>query len=232
MENKDYSSNSPYVMDNLTQYPEELALLLSIATAKEYTPGEHVYLQKEASRHRFFMIESGKIKISILRDDGSEKILAIQEKNTFFGEASALDGHPYFATATALERTRVQIINVADFLRLAAKHPKAAFVIMASLARMIRLLVMQIEDFSFLDAQKRVAHMVFKLLSEVGEKTAEGMIIRKKLTHEDLARLTSLSRVSVSLALNKLEEQKILRKKRYVIEVTDLERLKSVMGSK
>lgn len=230
MEAKDYLPDSPYLTDNLTQYPEELALLLSVSKVKECKPGELVYMQREKSKPQFYMIESGRVKISILKEDGSEKILAIQERNTFFSVASAFDGYPYFATATALERTRLQVIAVDDFFRLGKKYPKVPFMMIDVMARVIRFLAMQIEDLSLLNAQKRVAHMVFKLMCEVGEKTEGGIIIRKNLTHEDLASLTGLSRVSVSLALNKLEEQRILRKKRHIIEVTNVERLKSIMG--
>lgn len=202
MDQKSYIPDSPYLTDNLTDHPEELSLLLSISKPKDFTAGALVYVQGEESKPYFYLIEQGKVKISLLSKDGSEKIIIIQEKNTLFGYAATFDGHPYFHTATAVEETRLRVVHINDFLNLAEKHPKVALLIIAAFSRVTRMLVLQIEDFSFLDAEKRVAHMIYKLALEVGQKTSKGLLMAKKVTQEDIASLTGLSRVSVSLALN------------------------------
>ncbi len=225
-----YIPDSPYLTDNLKDHPEELSLLLSISGRKRYSSGEFIYIQGEESKPYFYLIEEGKVKISLLGKDGSDKIIVIQESNTLFGYAAAFDGHPYFHTATAVEETMLRVINVRDFLGLAEKHPKVSLLIIAAFARVTRMLVFQIEDFSFLDAEKRVAHMIYKLACEVGQKTAKGLLIEKKVTQEDIASLTGLSRVSVSLALNHFEDLEMLRKKRNMIEIRDMEKLKNLIG--
>ena len=221
--------DSPYLTDDLQNYPEELALLRSISVPREYLPGEIVFTTGDESAGRFYIIESGKIKVSILREDGTEKILGIHEKNTLFGETAALDGHRYFATATVLEKTTLRIIDTRAFFALIERHPRVSHLMMGAFARVVRMLVLQIEGLSFLGAQRRVAHMLFKLVSEIGQKTQRGVMISRKVTHEDIASLTGLSRVSVSLALNAFEEAGILRKKRQMIEVFDMERLKEII---
>ena len=72
--------------------------------------------------------------------------------------------------------------------------------------------------------------MLCKLASEVGQRTAKGILIAKKVTQEDLGNLTGLSRVSVSLALNHFEEKDLLRKKRNMIEIFNLEELQILAG--
>ncbi|HOC45800.1 MAG: Crp/Fnr family transcriptional regulator [Syntrophorhabdaceae bacterium] len=230
MDSKDYIPDSPYLTDNLTDRPEELSLLVSISERRHYPPGGLIYVQGEESRPYFYLIEQGKVKISLLSHDGSEKIIVIQEKNTLFGYAATFDGHPYFHTATAMEDTELRVVPLDPFLRLIEKHPNVAFLVIAAFARVTRMLVLQIEDFSFLDAEKRVAHMIYKLACEVGRKTPKGLLIAKKVTQEDLASLAGLSRVSVSLALNHFEDLDILRKKRNMIEVFDIEKLKAFVG--
>ena len=230
MDQKSYIPDSPYLTDNLNDHPEELSLLISISKPKDYRAGALIYVQGEEYKPYFYLIEQGKVKISLLGRDGSEKILVIQEKNTIFGYAVAFDGHAYFYTATAMEDTKVRIIHKKDFIDLIEKHPSVSLLIMSAFARVTRMLVLQIEDFSFLDAEKRVAHMIYKLAYEVGQKTPKGLLIAKKVTQEDVASLTGLSRVSVSLALNHLEDLDILRKKRNVIEVFDIQKLKAFVG--
>ncbi len=230
MGDNDYIPDSPYLTDNLTDHPEELSLILSISKPVNYSADSLIYVQGEESRPYFYLIEKGRVKISLLSKDGLERIIIIQEKNTLFGYASTFDGHPYFHTATALEETALRIIHRNDFLNLMNRHPRVALLIIAAFARVTRMLVLQIEDVSFLDAEKRVAHMLYKLAHEIGRKTPRGLLIEKKVTQEDIARLTGLSRVSVSLALNHFEELDFLRKKRNVIVITDIEGLKNFIG--
>jgi CRP-like cAMP-binding protein len=129
-----------------------------------------------------------------------------------------------------VEETTLRIIHINDFLNLVEKHPKVALLVVVAFARVTRMLVLQIEDFSFLDAEKRVAHMIYKLAYEIGQKTPRGLLIAKKVTQEDIASLTGLSRVSVSLALNHFEDLDIVRKKRNIIEVLDIKKLRDFIG--
>jgi CRP/FNR family transcriptional regulator len=187
-----------------------------------------IYLQGETSRS-FFFVKKGKVKISILKEDGSEKILAIQEENTFFGESAAFDRHPYFATAAALEESQINVIPVERAEALIMEHPEVAFVVIRRIIRKLRLLGFQVEDFAFLDAQKRIAHIIIKLSTEVGEPCPEGITIQRGITHEDLANLTGLSRVRVTTILNNLERAKIITKRRLALTVIDPEKLRSLL---
>ncbi|OPY65265.1 MAG: cAMP receptor protein [Syntrophorhabdaceae bacterium PtaU1.Bin034] len=225
-----YIPNSPYVADSLKDYPEELSLLLPISKSKKCKAGELIYVQGQASRRELYVVEQGKVKISILSEDGSERLLNILENNTIFGYGVAFDEYPYYTTATAMEETTLRVIDAKDFLDLAEKHPKLFFIMFLAYSRVARMLVLLIEDFSFLDAEKRVAHMICKLAHEVGQKTPKGVIIRKKVTQEHVASLTGLSRVSVSLALNHFEDLDIIKKKRHVMLILDIQKLEALVG--
>lgn len=226
MSEKEHFFDSPYLTDNLKNYPEQLPLLLSVARPRVHEAGEMIFMQGEEVKREFYLIEEGRVKISLLNRNGVEKIISIQERMTLFGYSAPFDGHPYFYTATALEPTTLQVIRMDRFLALAAKNPGLFLLVLQSFSRVTRMLVLQIGDFSFMDADRRVAHMICKIVSEVGQKTQKGLLMTKKLTQEEIASLTGLSRVSVSLALNRFEELGLLRKKRNLIEVFDIEELK------
>jgi CRP-like cAMP-binding protein len=220
--------DSPYLTDNLKDYPAELALLYDNSTTRACGAGEMVYIHGTESRPEFYLIESGRVKIGLLDKDGSERTVIIQERNTLFGYAAAFDGYPYFQTATALEPTRLRVISVADFLALNDRHPRLSLLLIAAFARVTRMLILQIEDVAFMDAQRRLAHMLCKLAAEVGQRTPRGLLIARKVTQEEIGNLTGLSRVSVSLVLNRFEEHGLLRKKRNMIEIFDVEKLKEI----
>lgn len=223
------SFDSPWVKDNIGDYREELERLLKFGRLGKYRSGQPVYIQGERSRHFYFLLK-GRVKISIFREDGSEKILAIQEGNTFFGESAAVDDQPYFATATVLEASEIYSIHRDHLLQMLRETPSIAFLLMCALIRKMRLLAFQVEDLSFLDAQKRVVHILLKLVHELGVEKGEGLHIQKRITHDDLARLTGLSRVTVTNVLNYLEKLSILEKRRCSLTILDHERLLNLLG--
>ncbi len=222
--------DSPYVIDNVKGFEKQVRLLLSVAAQRIYHPGEIVYLQGEMSKE-FYFLHRGKVKVSILKEDGSEKILAIQEGNTFFGESAAFDRHAYFATAVALERSEMSVVPVERAEAVILKHPEVAFLIIKAIIRKLRLLGFQVKDLAFLDAQRRLAHILMKLSDDVGKAEPGGIVIQKGISHEDLARLTGLSRVRVTTILNYLERAKIIAKKRCVLIVTDPEKLRALLSA-
>lgn len=222
--------DSPWVTDNIGQYVNELNELLKIAHFKKFGANQLVYLQGERSQ-QFYFLKKGKVKISIFREDGTEKILAIQEENTFFGESAAFDGQPYFATATLLEPSEIYYIQINDFKKLIQKTPSIALMLTCALIRKMRLLAFQVEDLSFLDAQKRVAHILLTLGHELGVRQKDGLNIQKRITHDDLAQFTGLSRVTVTNILNYLERLNIIRKRRCMLTIIDQERLTNLLGA-
>lgn len=225
-----YLSDSPYVTDNVGEFTSELETLLGIARLKHYNPGQVVYMQGERSTC-FYFVKYGKVKVSIFKENGSEKILAIQESNTFFGESAAFDRYPYFATATTLDESGIYVFDIDETETLLKEHPGVSLLIITSIIRKLRLLGLQVEGLSFLDAQKRVASILLKLMHEVGEPTAGGIVIKKRITHEDLANITGLSRVTVTNVLNHLARLKLITKGRLKYTIIDQARLESFAGS-
>ncbi|OPY70632.1 MAG: Global nitrogen regulator [Syntrophorhabdaceae bacterium PtaU1.Bin034] len=219
--------NSPYVVWDPKGFEEELSGLLAVSTTKTYQERKLVYLQGEKS-DAFFFIRKGRVKISILKEDGSEKIIRIQEGNTFFGEYAAFDGHPHFASAIALEESRISRIPVSSVESVIKAHPRVAFLIINRIIRKFRSLAFQLEDLTFLDAQTRIARMLVSLAAEVGEQGTQGITIKKGITHEDLANLTGLSRVRVTTILNNFERADMIRKKRAVLTIIDPTKLRNL----
>ncbi len=145
--------NSPYVTWDPKEFEKEIALLLAVSSTKTYKNGEMIYLQGEKSR-AFFFVKKGKVKVSILKENGSEKILAIQEENTFFGESAAFDGHPYFATAFSVGDSEIGIIPIDRAKMVIRTNPDVAFMIISRIIRKLRLLGFQVEDFAFLEKDR------------------------------------------------------------------------------
>lgn len=68
-------------------------------------------------------------------------------------------------------------------------------------------------------------------MQEVGEPAPGGILIKKRITHEDLANITGLSRVTVTNVLNHLDRLKLITKGRRKYTIIDPERLGSFVES-
>ena len=209
--------DSPWVKPSCK---DEWRFVFDLGTRKVYEPGAVIYYQGDHSRV-FYYLHSGRVKVSILREDGSEKVLAIHEPGSVFGESAALDDRPYFATATSTERSVVYEVNVDDVLSLMKSDPAILRQIGRSLTCKMRLLAFHVADLTFHDAVSRVAHILLKIGEDFGVSTPQGRQLSVRLTHQGIADLTGVSRVTVTNVLNILERQGFIQKKRRQIVITD-----------
>ena len=81
---------------------QDITSLARVATRRRYPKDTVVFFENEEGDF-FFMILEGRIKVTILGDDGREIILSMLGPGDFFGEMALLDNEPRSATAIAVE---------------------------------------------------------------------------------------------------------------------------------
>ena len=84
-----------------------------------------------------YIIESGKVEISITVND-KKTVFAIMGEKQIFGEMGLMDDRPRSATVTALEDTRVSVIDRKSFNEQLKKNPKILFPLMKALFERLR----------------------------------------------------------------------------------------------
>ena len=85
-----------------------------------------------------YLIESGRVRISIRDDDKQELTLAELAQGDFFGEMSIIDGRKRSADARVLEDARLAILSRADFLRFVRTKPDVAIEMLSALTDRLR----------------------------------------------------------------------------------------------
>lgn len=85
-----------------------------------------------------YLIESGRVRISIRDDDKQELTLAELAQGDFFGEMAIIDGRQRSADASVLEDARLAILSRADFLRFVRTKPDVALEMLAALTDRLR----------------------------------------------------------------------------------------------
>ena len=84
--------------------------------------GNVVLFQEGDPGDYLFLVISGRVKVSLLGEEGKEIVLSILGPTSFLGEMALLDGAPRSATAMTLEKSDVGQMVPPRFPRLGARR--------------------------------------------------------------------------------------------------------------
>src|SRR5678815_465238 len=85
-----------------------------------------------------YLIESGRVRISIRDDDDAEVILAELAQGDFFGEMSIIDGRQRSADAKVIEDAQLAILSREAFLSFVRNNPDVALEMLSALTDRLR----------------------------------------------------------------------------------------------
>jgi CRP-like cAMP-binding protein len=202
MSEKLWYLNRCQLFERLT--PKELERLEARCRAKSFPRNTPVYLPIDEA-HAVFLLASGRVKICHGTPDGKQAILAFVEPGEVFGELAVFDAGARDEYAETLESSTVVMIPRDAVQRLAEDHP---FVSM-SLTRMMGLRRRRIErrlkNLLFLSNRDRLTHLLLELAEQYGERGGEGVRLRIRLSHQDLASMIGSTRETVTAVLGELQ---------------------------
>ncbi len=92
-------------------------------TIEFYLKNQKIFSQGDVADEVFF-IQKGKVKITVLSEQGKEAVVGIFEAGQFFGEACLEGAEVRTSTAQALEETLIMSITRPGMLAVLAADPK------------------------------------------------------------------------------------------------------------
>ena len=158
---------------------------------KIYEKGEMIYWQGNRA-DEFYYLKSGGVRVFLCSENGSEKTLSVMKPGRVFGEAAFFDGLPRVSSAKTLRRSEVVPVTHHSLMECIRREPQLAVNLLSYLSQTIRMLSAQLDTVAFQQADERIARLLLNLSAENGLVCA---------THEDLASLAGVSRVTVSRIL-------------------------------
>jgi CRP/FNR family cyclic AMP-dependent transcriptional regulator len=173
----------------------------------------------------FYIIERGRVKVTIPSSSGEELILAILGAGDLLGELSLFDGKPRSATVQALEDTETLCLHREDLLALMRNRFTVVEKILEVLARRIRDTDMLLADSHFLDITSRLAKKILDLGDSFGVGEEGRIRIGVKITQKELASMIGATRESINKQLKGLRDQGLIRISGGTIDILNRERL-------
>ena len=151
-----------------------------------------------------FYIQEGKVKLTIVSQQGKEAVVAILEPGSFFGEACLAGEHVRVATTTAIEKSTIVRIAKQAMINLLHEEPSfSELFISYMLSRNIRIQE-DLVDHLFNSSEKRLARILL-LLAHFGKEGKHDAVIAK-ISQATLADMVGTTRSRVSFFLNKFRK--------------------------
>lgn len=192
---------------------------------KLYEKGEIIYQPGDADSSIYY-IKEGKVKLAYLDESGRKLTLDILGEGEIFGEMALIGQRRRELLAQVLQDARIFEIEKGRFMELMQGEPGLALTVLELFGQRTREIEQKLEDLVFKDIPTRLSRQLLKLIEEHGRQTPDGIQIDFKITHKELADMIGSARENTTSALNLLEREGILNKRRYRIIVTDEERLR------
>jgi CRP-like cAMP-binding protein len=177
-----------------------------------------------------YLIQSGRVRIYVLGEEGQEISVRLIGPGEVFGELAVIDDLPRSANAVAMEDTVVLTLPRSAYLDHLRRCPQLALNFMRTLSTRLRYTTVQAGSLAFLGVYRRVARELLELAEGYGVVEAEGVRITVPLTQQELATMVGATRESTNKALAAFRRQGLIRVRRGQIVVVNPQALREYVA--
>jgi CRP/FNR family transcriptional regulator, cyclic AMP receptor protein len=169
----------------------------------KYRKGETIFSQGEPA-DAIFYVQKGKVKVTVVSEQGKEAVVAILGADEFFGEGCLAGQTQRIATVATMTESVVMQLEKAAVV--AAIHEQPAFSEMFIAHLLTRTLRVEADlvDQLFNSSERRLARLLL-LLANFGKDGRPEPIIAK-ISQETLAEMIGTTRSRVSYFMNKFRK--------------------------
>jgi CRP/FNR family cyclic AMP-dependent transcriptional regulator len=190
-----------------TKRPFDLKIFLATVsggkTVAKYPRNKIIFSQGDPAEAVFY-VDEGKVKVTVVSDQGKEAVVAIHGKGDFFGEG-CLTGQPRRLTAVAaMVDSVITRLDKAAILRLLHEEPRFADTFMAYLLTRNARIEADLVDHLFNSSEKRLARLLL-LMANFGKEGKPETVITK-ISQETLAEMVGTTRSRVNVFMNKFRK--------------------------
>jgi CRP-like cAMP-binding protein len=205
--------------------PGDYASITAAARVKEFARDETIYFEGDPA-HRVVLLISGFAKIAKIGSSGAEVILRFSAPGDLLGAVGVFSTGRHCTTARAFRACRVLVWEAPVFKSLVDRFP----VLHQTMARILGTELMELEErFREVATERvgqRVASQLLRLMDKMG-RPVNGAI-EVDLSREDLAQMTGTTLFTVSRLLSAWEAEGMVRPRREVVTICDVQSLRAV----
>jgi CRP/FNR family cyclic AMP-dependent transcriptional regulator len=172
-------------------------------TISKYRKDQIVFSQGQVA-DAIFYIQQGKVKLTVVSEQGKEAVVAILEPGQFFGEG-CLNGHPLRMGSTrAMDECVITRLEKATMIATIHNEPEFSELFMTYLLTRNSRIEEDLIDQLFNSSEKRLARLLL-LLANFGKEGKPEPIVGK-FSQETLAEMIGTTRSRVSFFMNRFRK--------------------------
>jgi CRP/FNR family cyclic AMP-dependent transcriptional regulator len=193
---------------------------------KVYKKGDFIFLPGDQSDKIYFIV-FGRVKIGSYGELDKEIIKAVLNKGEVFGELALIDEGRRRDFAIAMEDTEVCIVQKQNFTELFKDRKWLQIFFLRLFGSRILEMENRLENLVFKDSRSRIIDFLLDLSEKSGERVGFETVVRKFLTHQEIANLTATSRQTVTTVLNDLRSKGLIKFDRRRLLIRDKDKLQT-----
>ena len=185
---------------------DSMAFLAKVGTGKaiqKYRKGRIIYTQGQEA-DQIFYIQSGKVKVTVVSEQGKEAVVGILDAGQFFGEGCLHGQTLRVGTARAMQECVITSITRKAMLATLRNEPRFAELFMTYLVTRSNRIEEDLIDQLFNSSEKRLARLLL-LLANFGTD-GKPTPIDASINQATLAEMIGTTRPRVSFFLNKFRK--------------------------
>jgi len=179
---------------------EFLAKANGARTVAKYKKGQKIFSQGEVADSVFY-IQSGKVKVTVVSEQGKEAVVALSGADEFLGEGCLIGQPKRLATASAISECTVMRLKKAEIVGVLQTEPAFAETFITHILTRNARVEEDLVDQLFNSTEKRLARLLLVLANFGKDGRPEPVIT--KISQETIADMIGTTRSRVSHFMNK-----------------------------
>ena len=204
-------------------YEDKLKIERMIHT-KTYPRNSTVFNIEDNSNDLYF-VATGRVKLANNSNNGKENIKSIVYEGDLFGEMGVLDEE--FAqrrdfAQTMEDDTVICSISYENMRLLMLEYPMLNKKLVKKISKRLRRTEHRLESIMFKDARTRLIDFIKDMAKDLGKPVGHEVLVKHRLTHQEIASITAISRQKVTTLLNELKQENLIHLERKSLLIRDM----------
>ena len=172
-------------------------------TLADYDKNQIIFSQGDPANAVFY-IQKGKVKLTVLSNQGKEAVVAILAAGDFFGEGCLTSQMLRMATASTMVSCSIMRLEKTRMMRALHDEPAFSELMVAHLLSRTMRIEEDLIDQLFNSSEKRLARVLL-MMANFGKEGAQEPVLAK-ISQQTLAEIVGTTRSRVSFFMNKFRK--------------------------
>lgn len=205
-------------------YEDKLKIERKIHT-KTYPRNSTIFDIDDNSNDLYF-VAKGRVKLANNSNNGKENIKSIVYEGDLFGEMGVLDeeyAQRRDFAQTMEDDTVICSISYDNMRLLLLEFPMLNKKLVKKISKRLGRTEHRLESIMFKDARTRLIDFIKDMAKDLGKPVGHEILVKHRLTHQEIASITAISRQKVTTLLNELKHENLIHLERKSLLIRDME---------